>query len=78
MYTKICKENDLALTQNTFLEMLSLMSCSGLLGMSSSRGRGRVKESRQARVKLHALPDDVRFGFSTDPFLAKLLDSKHS
>ena len=72
MYRDIATEKRLPTLRLGFYEMLTLMACSGFIELAAMN-RNKTHESRQAKVKLRGVADDIKFAFAGDSFISSLL-----
>lgn len=73
MYREIASEKRLPTLRQGFYEMLTLMACSGFIELAAVN-RNKTHESRQAKVKLRGVADDIKFAFAGDSFMVSLLN----
>jgi cell division control protein 6 len=73
-YRTIATEKRLQTLRQGFYEMLALMACSGLIDLTTA-SKKKTTESREARVRLRGLADDIKFAFAGDAFLSSMLGS---
>jgi Cdc6-like AAA superfamily ATPase len=72
MFRSIATEKRLPTLRQGFFEMLTLMACGGFIDLVAVN-RKKTSESREGKVKLRGLADDIKFAFKDDSFITSLL-----